>query len=165
MVRDQHKWGGLALLLIPLAFLGFELYLRANGLSFFVSQQDVFGRWPLNPGALLANLEWGYSRLYSAAQIQHLLEAGIGLGVLVLSLMAGKQLRLSYGVFGVLCVLAPLATGRFVSLERYVLVAFPVFLALGRNRRSVWVEYGYTLGAILLLALYTLLFVQGYWAG
>jgi hypothetical protein len=164
-IHREQKWQGVALLLMPMAFLAYEIYLRTQGMSFFVSQQEVFGRWPLDPTALLKNIDFEYLWLHAAAQAHHIIEIAIAIGVMLLSLYAGKQLRPSYGVFGLLCVLGPLLTGTIVSLERYSLAAFPIFLVLGRNRHLEWLESGYTLSAILLLGLYTLFFVGGYWAG
>ena len=60
-----------------------------------------------------------------------------------------------------LCVLLPLSTIQTLSLERYALAAFCVPLFIGRFGHHAWLDRAYTLGATLLLALYTLLFVQG----
>jgi hypothetical protein len=65
----------------------------------------------------------------------------------------------------VLCIALPLISGSTVSLNRYALAAFPVPLMLARYKYPGLLQYSYTLSATLLLALYTALFVQGYWAG
>ena len=163
--RRAYPWKWAWLLLIPLAFAAYELYLRSQNLSFFVSQQEVFGRWPLNPLALPDNIEWAHLQTHPMAQAHRALEAGLGALTLIAAFMAGRRMRLSYGLFSSLCILGPLSTGTLLGLERFALTAFPTFLLLARYRPLAWLDRAYTLGAILLLALYTLLFVHGYWAG
>ena len=68
-------------------------------------------------------------------------------------------------MYGVSCVALPLISGSAVSLNRYALAAFPVPLMLARNEHSGLLQQSYTLSATLLLALYTALFVPGYWSG
>jgi hypothetical protein len=163
---EEKSWkGAIGLLLIPLAFAGYELSLRLQGLSFFVTQQQVFYRSPLNVGALLHNLDWTHLQAHPAAQANLVLDIAVGLFVVVVSMRAMRW-RPSYGVFGLLCVLVPLMTGYTVSLSRYGLAAFVVPLMLARyGCRCVWLDRTYTLIAVLLLGLCTILFVQGYWAG
>ncbi len=162
---QRRNWRGLGLLLIPLAFVMQELYLNSLGFSFFTTQQQFFHRSPINPTALLTNLDWPHIKAHPAAQVNFAMDAGIGLFVVVVSILTAWRLRLSYGVFGILCIVVPLITGMTISLNRYGLVAFPIFFTLARYGHISWLDRAYTLVAILLLAMTTTLFVQGYWAG
>ncbi|MBI5880195.1 MAG: hypothetical protein HZB53_21300 [Chloroflexi bacterium] len=159
--RDRR---GAWLLLIPAAFGGFQLFLMAQGLSFFDSQYRLFHRAAWSFDSLPDNLDWDHLISYPAAQANLLLDAGLALGVLAVSAWQLRRGRASYGVYGLLCVLIPLSTGQTLGLNRFALAAFTVPLALA-GARSPWVDRAYTLGGALLLALYTMLYVQGYWAG
>lgn len=164
--RRSSKWRGLWLLCIPLAFAAFVWYLQdVQGVSFFDAQLRVFGRSPINLEALWSNLDWAHVQVDAAAQANLELDLGIGLLVLIGSFGVALRWRWSYGVFGVLCIVLPLLSGSTVSLSRYALAAFPVPLMLARHREPGLLQQSYMLSATLLLALYTALFVQGYWAG
>lgn len=164
--RHTSRWRGLWLLLMPLAFAVFVWYLRqTQGLSFFDTQVRMFGRMPINLSALLPSLDWAHVQVDAAAQANLELDLGIGVLVLIGSLIVARRWRWSYGVFGVLCIVLPLVSGSTVSLNRYALAAFPVPLMLARNEHPILVHQSYALSATLLLAFYTALFVQGYWAG
>ena len=157
--------GWLWTLLMPLAFIIFQGYLTAQGLSFFQTQQVLFNRVPLQLEAWERQLDWQHLQAQPAAQVNFALDVGLALFVLLMSLISLWRLRFSYGVFGALCVLLPLLTIQTLSLNRYALVAFNVPVMLSLYGQQVWLDRAYTLGAILLLALYTILFTQGYWAG
>ncbi len=165
--RHTNKWQGLWLLCIPLAFAAFVWYLQhTQGLSFFDTQLRMFGRMPINLAALGPSLDWAHVQVDAAAQANLELDLGIGLLVVIGSLIVARRWRWSYGIYGVLCLALPLISGSTVSLGRYALAAFPVPLMLARNENSGLLrQHSYTLSATLLLALYTALFVQGYWAG
>ncbi|HSD82870.1 MAG TPA: mannosyltransferase family protein [Anaerolineae bacterium] len=163
--RHTSRWRGLWLLLIPLAFALFVWYLQGQGLSFFEAQLRLFGRSPINLGALWPNLDWAHVQVDAMAQANLELDLGIGVLVLIGSLLVARRWRWSYGLYGVLCIMLPLISGSTISLNRYALAAFPVPLMLVRNGHSGLLQQSYTIGATLLLALYTALFVQGYWAG
>jgi hypothetical protein len=56
---------------------------------------------------------------------------------LAVVLFAAVRLRLSYGFYAVVCFCFVTAWGTFDSVPRYVLVIFPIFIALallGKNR-------------------------------
>ncbi len=164
--RRVSRWRGLWLLLMPLAFATFVWYLQqTQGLSFFDTQLRMFGRMPINLAALGPSLDWAHVQIDAAAQANLELDLGIGVLVFIGSLLVAQRWRWSYGVFGALCIVLPLLSGSTVSLSRYALVAFPVPLLLARNEHPDLLQQSYMLGATLLLALYTALFVQGYWAG
>jgi hypothetical protein len=163
--RPAKRWKAIGLLLMPMAFAIHEFYLRSEGLSFFRTQEQLFSRLPVNIWALPFNLDWAYVQTHPAAQVNLALDVGIGLFVVVISIIIAKRWRSSYGVYGIMCILIPLMSGHATSLNRYALIAFPVPLMLARYGHSVWLDCTYTFVAILLLAIYTTLFVQGYWAG
>jgi hypothetical protein len=68
-------------------------------------------------------------------------------------------------LYGAAVILVPLATGTLVSLNRYTLVAVPLYLALARAGRNPLFDRLWTLISVLLLALYLIAFAHGYWVG
>jgi hypothetical protein len=164
--RHTSRWRGFWLLLMPLAFAAFVWYLQqTQGLSFFDTQLRMFGRTPINLSALWRSLDWAHVQVDAAAQANLELDLGISALVIVGSVFVALRWRWSYGIYGILCIALPLISGSAVSLNRYALAAFPVPLMLARNKHPSLLHQSYTLSATLLLALYTALFVQGYWAG
>ena len=57
-----------------------------------------------------------------------------------------------------------LSTGKIMSIGRYILVLFPIYILLA-SIKSETVRFAYALLSTLLLSMYVILFVNGYWAG
>lgn len=72
-----------------------------------------------------------------------------------------KKIRVSYLIFGVLCFLIPASTGTFTGLPRYVLIIFPIFLALALIKNKIF-KIIYSIISITLLFLFFMLFSKGY---
>jgi hypothetical protein len=72
-----------------------------------------------------------------------------------------KKVRFSYLIFSVIALLIPASTGTFSGLPRYVLILFPIFIALAliQNR---WARALYFLSGIVLLVILFSLFAKGY---
>ena len=57
------------------------------------------------------------------------------------------------------------SSGLLMSQRRYVWILFPVFVLLARWGERAWVDRTVTAMSLVLLALFTTLFVNGYWVG
>lgn len=156
-------WDALGLLLVPAAFLGFHWLLRAQGLSFFDTQANRFGRPLVLAGWNALVTHAAYAGNHPPALVNLALDLAVTLFVLGVSVVACWKVRLSYGLWGILVVLAPALTGP--TTVRYALPAFVVPLACARWGRNPWIERAYVGLGAMLLGYYTMLFVQGYWAG
>jgi hypothetical protein len=75
-----------------------------------------------------------------------------------------KQKWTSYGLYIVATLGVALSTGTSMSIGRYILVLFPIYIALANIKNNNF-EKIYTLGSALLFALNIILFVNWYWAG
>ncbi len=78
--------------------------------------------------------------------------------------LAWNKFKLQYMIFALLAFLLPTFTGNLSSMPRYVIVLFPVMMwwaTVMADRPRLRIVY-YLLSAIL-LALNTVLFIQGYW--
>lgn len=75
-----------------------------------------------------------------------------------------KQKWVSYGLYILATLGVALSTGTFMSIGRYILVLFPMYIMLA-TIKSHHFEKIYTFGSLLLFALNVTLFVNWYWAG
>lgn len=73
-----------------------------------------------------------------------------------------KNIRLSYVLFGVLALLIPASTGTFTGMPRYILVLFPIFIALGLIKNKFIKISLIIFFAILSIILFSL-FSKGYY--
>ena len=73
-----------------------------------------------------------------------------------------KKVRASYLIFALISFLIPTSSGTFTGLPRYVLVLFPIFLALAliKNAR---VKIMYVVVSIILSVILLMLFARGYY--
>ena len=85
---------------------------------------------------------------------------------LVLSVFVWRNLRKSYGLYCLLALLIPFATCSLISMTRFVLVLFPVFILLAKwSEKRVWLNYVIIMLFAMLLSLFTIMFANWYWIG
>ena len=82
---------------------------------------------------------------------------------LLLLIPVFKKLPLSYFVYAYGVILIPLLTGATTSMFRFVLVAFPMFIIMGLWSKHWLVFTSLLFLQSLLLAVFTLLFIAGFW--
>lgn len=75
-----------------------------------------------------------------------------------------RQKWTSYGLYILATLGVALSTGTLLSIGRYILILFPMYIALASIRNPHF-EKVYLLGSLLLFALNMSLFVNWYWAG
>jgi Mannosyltransferase (PIG-V) len=164
LLRRRGRWAigsgsFLALCLIPLGtalFFGYHYWLFGDGLLFF-KVESAFGRaFRLNRGHFL---------LSSHPSVVNLLldVAFLGFGT-VMAYAAFRRGWTSYGLYMAVTLVVAVSTGSLMSIGRYMLVLFPMYIVLAAIR-SEHVARAYVLGSLLLLALNLSLFVNWYWAG
>jgi Gpi18-like mannosyltransferase len=160
------------LLLIPLGLFVYMYYLhRTTGdyLAFY-HVQTLFNQSRSLKIILPYQVIWRYIKMVlTVSQNDFIypviwLEFIIGIIFMALSVWSFFRQRLSYAVFSASAFFLPTLTGNFTSLPRYVLMCFPVFIALGRYL------YGHPKFRILYLLIsatgfiiYLSLFARGYW--
>lgn len=83
-------------------------------------------------------------------------------GTLMLYLAWKNKIRTSYLIFGVLSFLLPSLSGTFSGLPRYLLVLFPIFLALSLISSKVTKKV-YLFVSIVLLFILLMFFSRGYY--
>ena len=152
--------GLLAYLLVNYATFGDALY-------FVGVQRDVFRVVNIAPwdalgslwqAVLTAKLDESWVTIYLAP-----LAAFVVLGLTVVWTVASKHSRPSYAIYTVLNLAAFASLSWPISVPRYLLGVFPVFLATGvLLRRPIGPAVG--AASALLLGLFVTLFASGHWA-
>ncbi len=74
-----------------------------------------------------------------------------------------KTLRPSYSAYMALSVLIPMSTSSLMSMPRFALVLFPMFVILARWGEKPWVNNLVLAFSLPLLGLFTVLFADWYW--
>lgn len=162
-------WSMISMTLIPLAFLGYLLYL-----------QHTFGDWHI----LFTSMKtWGQDRMIFPLQTMvryarifilvtprsvtywvAVLEVGFFLWYCTMLWWSWGKIRFSYWVFFFFSILIPALTGTFQGMPRYGLHLYPLFLAttmwLMSQPRSIKLLY-FSLSAALYLTCVTL-FTHGF---
>lgn len=113
----------LLLLLVPLGLFEFASYcywLTGDFLG-FIHIQAVWGRHAANP--LLT--------LVSSLGSQFAMDGWLTLLFLTLVIIWRRKLRFSYWLFAILSILCPLSTGTAMSMARYLVPVFPIYLLYG----------------------------------
>lgn len=157
--KGLFKFQILPILAIPLGTFCYFLshYFLYGDLFLFIKAQAWFGRsFEINQDHLM---------LFSNPSIVHFaLDLSFVILAAVLIILIAKRLRFSYAVYVFLLIAIPLSTGTLMSIGRYILIAFPIFLLLASVKNEV-VRFGFLLISTLLLSMYITLFVNNYWAG
>ena len=76
-----------------------------------------------------------------------------------------KKMRLSYVVYAALLILIPISSGSLLCFSRLVLMSFPHFIMFAMLGEDGNVHYGLSIVFSVLLAIFTVMFVNHYWVG
>lgn len=148
-----------SLAVAPLGIVGFVLY-----------QYLRFGE-PL--AMVRAQMEWGRRFVFNTEHFRlDSLPAYANLATdllfFALAVIAGillvKYIKTSYGLYVLTTALVAAASGTLMSVGRFALILFPLFILVASVKNKYFV-FVWQLVSILLLAIYTTLFVNNYWAG
>lgn len=160
------------LYLAPLGLVGYMGYLwRYFGDPlYFWHVQPVFGAARAGSGViLLPQVLWRYVKILltlpvsaEAFWIAFLEAASLGVCLLLLWQAYRKKVRSSYLLFSLICVIIPTLTGTLSSMPRYIVVAFPMYIALGLLPSRFWKVVLLVLNIGLQITL-TILFTRGHW--
>lgn len=158
--RSSFSWRRAStMLLVPLGTMSYFLYhlVRFGDVLAWFHVESAWGRtFHLNADH--------FATLTRPAAINLSLDIGFVFLAVVMAVMVWKKLRPSYGMYMVLTLIVALSTGTLMSIGRYALVLFPIFILLAKYRHHLVVQAWMLLSG-LLLSLNILLFVNSYWAG
>lgn len=152
-------------LLAPLGFLLYcgYLYLSTTNPIYFITAEQNWQRSIVPPG--IGFWETIKSLSQSGFMDQHysvlldLIIAVFGVGIIFRGF---RFLPLIYSIYGFVSILIPLITPSLSSFPRFLLPIFPIFISLAilKNEKVI---FAYQLISTMLLALFVVLFINGYW--
>jgi len=149
----------LPLFLIPAGTLSFFLYhyFRFGDFFLFFKVQYWWGR--------MFRLNQDHFLLFSnPAIVNFIIDIFFVIFALAIIYFVFKNLRPSYGLYMLATMAIILSTGTLMSIGRYILILFPIYI-LGASIKNQYLQQAWIFLSILLLAMYTILFVNNYWAG
>ena len=154
-------------LLIPVGLGAYMIYLWIlRGDPLYFSHVQIHWNRHLAPPwvsimhsfALISKMHFRFHLV--AGQLQELAFTALMLVTLIIGF---RRLRFSYWVYMALSILVPMSTSSLMSMPRFALVLFPMFVlfALWGERHAF--NNGYVAFSLPLLGLYTVLFTTWYW--
>lgn len=159
--KKVAKW---PLFLAPTGLILYCVFLfvkTGNPLYFLVSEEN-WERILVLPGVgLWRSLSYILSNAVTPSTVVALLDlfyTSLGLG---LALRAFRFLRPSYAVYFLISVLLPVFTPTLGSMQRFLLVIFPIFILISLS--SVRVQIMYAFFSIMLLSANIIFYINGLW--
>ena len=171
-IRRSINLSALWLLLPPLGLFSFMRFqfLKTGDPLFFFHIQSVFGGRTVDKLILLHQVFFRYFKMLIFTDhwdplfftvVLELLSAVLILGVLIFFF---KQIRFSYWLFVLISFLLPTFSGTFMSMPRFTLVLFPIFMVLAYwlEKQHPFVKYIFFTVFIILSILSISYFTRGY---
>ncbi len=153
----------LAVLLPPLGlalFMLFQWRRFDTPFAFLIAQKDwdnyLSPPWVM-PSQLLIRLRTSFDWPITLFQIV------VWITFIGLTLYAAVRLPLAYGLTAVLLIVPPYLSSWFRSLPRHILIVFPCFVAMALLTEQTWIRRLLIAVMLVLLAIGTMLYVNGFW--
>ena len=149
----------LPIFLIPLGTFSFFLYhyIKFGNFFLFLEVEKNWGR------AFI--FQKGHFEFFSnPAMVNFCLDLFFIIFALVILYFVFRRLSLSYGFYMSATLIIALSTGTFMSIGRYILALFPIYILLA-SIKDQHLKQGWIFVSTLFLAMYIILFVNNYWAG
>lgn len=149
----------LPVFLAPLATAGFFAYSawKFHDLLLFFKLESAWGR--------SFKLNMDHFQFFSHPSIVNFaIDIFFTLLIITVVILVYRKLSPLYAIFMSLTVLSALTSGTLMSIGRYSLVLFPMFILLASVKNKTF-QQAWIFGSTLFLALDIMLFVNNYWAG
>lgn len=160
--KTKKNW---IVLLSPLGFIAYSifLYTQTSDPFYFVTAEKNWQRsinfpW-IGFWETIKNITTpGFINQYFN-YVFDLLFAIFGAGLVIRSF---RFLPLKYAIYALASISIPLLTSSLSSMPRFLVVIFPIFILIGliKNR---FINLGYQIISLMLLSLFTILFINGFW--
>jgi Gpi18-like mannosyltransferase len=152
----------------PLSYLAINWVVFHDPLYFVEAQRFWFhvqnaAPWDWMPGfvntALTGTMNEGWLTVYVAPLVAFAVLAATAIWCFF-----SRASRLSYAIYTLLTLVSFLTLNWPISVPRYILGVFPIFILGGQLGRRPWLGPPLFAASVLLLGLFTTLFVIGHWA-
>jgi hypothetical protein len=135
----------------PLAFFTIQSAWGRNTMDPLAAITQSLQAIPLDEFLSGAQIEWHYWLIA--------LDLLSAFAVLVIALMVWRRLGASYGLYSLLSVLLPISS-QMLSMSRFVLVVYPLFMMLGCWGRNKLLDSTLKIGFSIFLGILTSVFVN-----
>jgi len=157
-------WPGLALVGF-LIYLGINFQVTGNFFTFMEIERTHWYQY-VNP---LQGLDGAWQWTFSATFPDNITVGGAQIifavfGLLIVITGFLLRFRLSYNVYMLLTWVLSVSTAWWISIPRYLLAMFPMFILLGFLARKRMLNYVMVAVFTVALCFFTVLFVEGFWA-
>lgn len=149
---NKKNW---IILFSPLGFIIYCIYLfniTGDPLYFLTAESSHWQRNLAVPGI----------SFWLTLKNQNFIELFFGIFGLGMVLRSFRFLPANYAIYGLLSILLPIATSSLVSMPRFLLPIFPIFILLGMIENPKVIFFTKLL-SILLLSAFSISFINGYW--
>ncbi len=159
------------LLLIPLGLVLYMYWLNQNygDPFYFYHVQSAYGAGRTNSSIiLLPQVIFRYLKILVTASFNYqylisLFEFVTSMGIMGLLIYGINKMRQSYWIFTCLSFIVPTLTGTFLSMPRFAVTMFPLFILLPSILKTARKRM-FVLGVFLvILFIATMFFTRGYW--
>lgn len=167
--RETPWWRMLAVLLIPcgfLIYLGINDWVTGNPLAFTVMQKQYWGNQMVPPWQpLMASLDYLFTGKPTPQGTSVEVVRLVSFGLTCLSLLLGlKRIRWTYQLYAWAQLGMVMLSSWLMSLPRYLLCLFPLFMIYATLSRNEAFHYRLMLISTMLMSMWAFVYATGYWA-
>lgn len=144
---------------IPLGLLSFFIfhYLKFDNFLLFFDIESAWGRsFEINKDHFIAS--------NPVARVNLILDLAFVIFSLATTYFTWKKLDRGLALYMLATILVAVSTGTLMSIGRYILVLFPMYM-VAASIKNICGKFAWLLCSCMLFTLYTILFVNHYWAG
>jgi Gpi18-like mannosyltransferase len=163
----RWQWSWLWIAIVPLGtvvYLFLNLHVSGNAFQFMVFQREHWSKTLAFPWVGIAGTLDAISRNNAEGQMVGVQEFFFILLGLAATIWCCLKLRAAYGVWMAGNWLLFTSTSFILSVPRYTLVLFPIFILFAQLARRAFWRTVITVWSLLFLAIFIAQFVQGRWA-
>lgn len=145
--------------------IGYSVYLlnTFGDPLLFIQSEKLWGRQLSLPGfGIWDSLYYLFKNGYDPQSFRILIELLFTVFGLGLILREFRRQRNQYVFYSLSCLIIPLITSTLLSLPRFLLVIFPIFVTIATIKSRIFL-FIYSLSALILLTIFWVLFNLGHW--
>lgn len=153
---NKNSW---ALITVPIgsAIIPIYHYFKFHNLFLFFQYE---GRWGRN-----FSVNWDHLQFFShPADVNIFMDIAFTLLAIIATYFIFKKISALYGFYMLGTILSALTSGTMMSMGRYLLALFPIFILLASVKNKLF-RQSWLFASVMLLALDIILWVNYYWAG
>lgn len=153
------------ILFSPLGFLIYVFYLynqTGDPFTFVKGQQAFWQAGLVIPGSSVIYALKHLSPEAIAGNFRNLLDLiFVAFGIFAVWQVI-RKLSLDYAIFSLIALILPLFSPTIVAIPRYLITIFPIFIVLSLYKNQYLMLF-YQVFSLMLLSVYAILFINGYW--